>query len=67
MRVSTRRRLTFAEQLLGTRRARRLRRRLGLVVLGTGLLLLRPRRGLPPVLVAMVLAAAAGGAVLVIR
>ena len=37
------------ERLLGRRRARRLRRRLGLAALGAGVLLLRPRTSWKPV------------------
>jgi hypothetical protein len=35
---------TLLERLLGRRRARRLRRRVGLAAVGTGLVLLRPKR-----------------------
>ncbi|HMC43462.1 MAG TPA: hypothetical protein VKI20_10675 [Acidimicrobiales bacterium] len=66
MRLPTpsRRRLTALERLLGKRRARRLRRRLGLVALGTGLLLLRPRRSWAPVLAAVLVAAAGSAAII---
>ena len=40
---------TALERLLGRRRARRLRRRVGLAAVGTGLVLLRPKRMLPTV------------------
>jgi hypothetical protein len=43
MRVSLRRPPTVLEQLLGRRRARALRRRLGFLALGAGASLLRPR------------------------
>lgn len=39
-----RRRPTTLERLLGRRRARRLRRRAGLLAVGAGVALLRPRR-----------------------
>jgi hypothetical protein len=41
--LPSRRRPTVLEQLLGRRRARTLRRRLGLLALGTGVSLLKPR------------------------
>jgi hypothetical protein len=40
---------TALERLLGRRRARRLRRRVGLAAVGTGLVLLRPKRMVPAV------------------
>jgi hypothetical protein len=43
MRVSLRRPPTALEQLLGRRRAKALRRRLGFLALGAGASLLRPR------------------------
>ena len=48
MRVTVRRQPTTLERLLGRRRARRLRRRLGLVALGAGVSLLRPRPAWAP-------------------
>jgi hypothetical protein len=44
------------EQLLGRRRARVLRRRLGLLALGAGVTLLKPRTRWKPVLVAAAIA-----------
>jgi len=43
MRVSLRRPPTFLEQLLGRKRAKSLRRRLGLVAVAAGVSLLKPR------------------------
>lgn len=54
------------ERLLGRRRVRRLRRRVGLAALGTGMVLLRPRR-LAPVLLTTCVVAATVTAVAVIR
>ena len=45
----TRRPPTMVERLLGRRRARRLRRRIGLAAVGTGIMLLRPKTALPVV------------------
>ena len=48
MRVSLRRPPTLLEQLLGRRRAKLLRRRIGLLAMGAGVSLLKPRsRWLP--------------------
>jgi hypothetical protein len=63
----TRRRPTPVERLLGKRRARRLRRRLGLAALATGVVLLRPRHSWAPLFAAMVVAVAAGGALAAMR
>jgi hypothetical protein len=46
------------EQLLGRRRARVLRRRLGLLAIGAGVTLLKPRTRWKPVLAAAVIAVA---------
>jgi len=50
MRVSLRRPPTLLEQLVGRKRAKVLRRRLGLVALGTGVSLLKPRTIWAPLL-----------------
>jgi len=50
MRVSLRRPPTLLDQLVGRKRAKVLRRRLGLVALGTGVSLLKPRTIWPPLL-----------------
>lgn len=47
--LTARRPPTALERLLGPKRARRLRRRLGLLALGTGYTLLKPRPGWAPV------------------
>jgi len=49
--LSVRRSPTFLEQLVGKRRARLLRRRLGLLALGTGVALLKPKTRITPVAV----------------
>jgi hypothetical protein len=56
MRVSLplRRRPTALEQLLGKRRARLLRRRLGILALGTGVSLLTPRTRWAPVAITLI-------------
>jgi hypothetical protein len=46
------------ERLLGRRRARRLRRRVGIAALGTGVFLLRPRRSIRPLMATCVVVAA---------
>ncbi len=48
--VVVRRPPSTLERLLGRRRVRRLRRRVGLAALGTGMVLLRPRRVAPVLL-----------------
>jgi hypothetical protein len=62
MRVSVRRPPTVLEQLLGRRRARALRRRLGFLALGAGVSLLKPRARWAPLVmsVAVVLAVVVG-------
>jgi hypothetical protein len=55
------------ERLLGRRRVRRLRRRVGLAALGTGIFLLRPRRSRVPVVATWVVAAALAVTVAVTR
>ena len=55
--LTARRPPSALERLLGPKRARKLRRQLGLVALGTGYTLLKPRAGWAPV---------AGGAVVVL-
>jgi hypothetical protein len=57
MRVSLpgRRPPTVLEQLLGRRRARRLRRRLGVLALGAGVSMLKPRSRWAPATVAAVI------------
>jgi hypothetical protein len=58
MRVSLHRDPSTLEQLLGRRRARSLRRRLGFIAVGTGLSLLKPRtRWAPLALTAVVVLA----------
>ena len=66
MRVSlpTRRPPTMLEQLLGRRRARVVRRRLGVVAIGLGYTLLRPRSKVVPVALATTVVALAAWLVL---
>jgi hypothetical protein len=54
--LPARRRPDLLEQVLGRRRARVLRRRLGLLALGAGVTLLKPRTRWKPVAIAAVLA-----------
>jgi len=65
--IPARRRLTTLERLLGRRRVRRLRRRLGIAALGTGALLLRPRSRWVPVTVATISLLAGAALVAAVR
>jgi hypothetical protein len=65
--IPAHRRLTTLERLLGRRRARRLRRRLGMAALGAGALLLRPRSLWVPVAVGTVLAVAGAALLAAVR
>jgi hypothetical protein len=67
MAIPARRSLTTLERLLGRRRVRRLRRRLGVAALGAGALLLRPRSRWGPVTVATISLLAGAALVAAVR